>query len=103
MTGRLARGRATAQREPDAHDAAGAAGPPHATPRTTQVHMTHPLSRQTVGILGPIGALLLVVWAVGFLAFGVHGRGWHVLVPVGIVLIIAQAVLRVNSGSDDPD
>ena len=65
--------------------------------------MPHPLSRQTVGILGPIGALLLVVWAVGFLALGVHGRGWHVLVPVGLALVIAQAVLRVNNRSDGID
>ncbi len=65
--------------------------------------MTERLSRQTVGIAGVIGAVMLVVWAIGFLLFGVHGRGWHVLVPVGIVLIIAQSVLRLSARGDDPD
>jgi hypothetical protein len=62
-----------------------------------------PISRQSFGILGALGALVLVVWAVGFFAFGVHGRGWHVLVPVGALLLIVQGVRRVNAGSDEPD
>lgn len=65
--------------------------------------MNPPLSRQTVGPVGALGALLLLVWAVGFFAFGVHGGGWHVLVPAGIVLMIVQGVRRVSVGSDDPD
>ena len=65
--------------------------------------MTERLSRQTVGIAGLLGVVILGVWALGFLVFGVHGRGWHVLVPVGIVLIIAQAVMRMSTHSDDPD
>ena len=65
--------------------------------------MTERLSRQTVGIIGAIGVVVLAIWAVGFLLLGVHGRGWHVLFPVGIVLIIAQGVRRMNAHSDDPD
>ena len=65
--------------------------------------MNPPLSRQTVGLLGALGALLVVVWAVGFLAFGAHAHGWHVLVAVGALLLIAQAVLRTNVGTNDPD
>lgn len=62
-----------------------------------------PLSRRTFGVVGALGVLVLLVWAVGFFAFGVHGRGWHALVPVGALLLIVQGVLRVNAGSDDPD
>lgn len=60
-------------------------------------------ARQTFGILGALGALLLVVWVVGFVLFGVHAALWHVLVPVGAVLLISQGVLRVNAGANDPD
>ncbi|GJG88775.1 hypothetical protein tb265_39560 [Gemmatimonadetes bacterium T265] len=62
--------------------------------------MSHALDRRTVGILGPLGALLLVVWAVGFLLLGVHAGGWHALVPLGVLLILAQVVLRVNAPDD---
>ncbi|HEY0776960.1 MAG TPA: hypothetical protein VGD56_03245 [Gemmatirosa sp.] len=65
--------------------------------------MAQPLTRGSIGILGAAGALLLIVWVVGFVLFGVHGRGWHVLVPVAIVLIIAQGVRRLNVHGDDPD
>lgn len=65
--------------------------------------MNPPLSKSTLGILGPLGVLVLLVWAVGFLAFGVHGRGWHVLFPVGVVLLLAQTVLRMNVGTNNPD
>jgi hypothetical protein len=54
------------------------------------------LTRHTFGIPGIIGALLLVVWAVGFLVLGVHGL-FHVLVPIAGVLILAQGVRRVDS------
>ena len=65
--------------------------------------MHQPVSARTVGIPGALGVLLLVVWAVGFLLFGAHANGWHVLVPAGVVLLIGQGVRRLNLGSDDPD
>ena len=65
--------------------------------------MNPPLSRQTVGVLGALGVVVLLVWAAGFLLFGVHGGGWHVLVPIGALLVVAQGVRRVSLGSDDPD
>ena len=60
------------------------------------------------GELGPIalaalGLLLVLVWAVGFVAFGAHAHGWHALVAVGALLMIVQAVLRTNVGTNDPD
>ena len=54
------------------------------------------LTRQTLGIPGLLGALLLAVWAVGFLLLGAHGL-FHVLVPVAGVLIIAQGIRRVDA------
>ncbi len=52
------------------------------------------LTRQTLGIPGLLGALLLLVWLVGFVVFKAHGV-FHVLVPVAAVLILAQGVRRV--------
>lgn len=65
--------------------------------------MSPRVSAQTVGILGALGVLLLVIWAVGFVIFGAHAHGWHILFPVGAVLVIAQGVRRLNLGSDVPD
>ena len=65
--------------------------------------MNPPLSIQTVGVLGALGVLLLLVWAAGFFFYGVHAGGWHVLVPVGILLVVAQGVRRVSLDSDAPD
>ncbi len=65
--------------------------------------MPQTLTRDTVGLLGAAGVLLLLVWVVGFVVLGVHGRGWHALVPIGIVLVIAQGIRRMNARGDDPD
>lgn len=65
--------------------------------------MSHPLSKATAGVAGLLGAIVLVVWAVGFLLFGVHAGGWHLLVPVGLVLVIGQGVRRVADRADDGD
>jgi hypothetical protein len=54
------------------------------------------LTRQTLGIAGLLGAILLVVWAIGFLVLGAHGL-FHVLVPIAGVLIIAQGIRRVDA------
>lgn len=53
--------------------------------------------RQRFGILGTLGAILLIVWAIGFLVLGFHDGLWHVLFPVGGVMLIVQGVLRVNA------
>jgi hypothetical protein len=54
------------------------------------------LTRQTMGIPGFLGALLLLAWAFGFLVLGMHGPLYHLLVPAAGVLILAQGIRRVN-------
>jgi hypothetical protein len=53
------------------------------------------LTRQTLGIPGLLGALLLLAWVVGFLVLGMHGL-IHLLVPIGGLLVIMQGVRRVD-------
>ena len=53
--------------------------------------------RRRFGILGTLGAILLAVWVIGFFFFGFHEGFWHLLVPVGGVMLIAQGVLRLNA------
>lgn len=53
--------------------------------------------RHRFGILGTLGAILLAVWLIGWAFFGFHEGLWHLLVPVGAVLLIVQGVLRVNA------
>ncbi len=47
------------------------------------------------GILGILSALLIVVWAVGFVAFGVHDGTFHLLLLVGFVSCVGEWVRRV--------
>lgn len=47
------------------------------------------------GIPGILGILLLVIWAIGFFLLGMHNGLFHVLFPVGVLLLIAQGVRRV--------
>jgi hypothetical protein len=54
------------------------------------------ITRQTLGIPGLLGAVLLIAWAIGFLVLGMHGL-FHLLVPAAGVLIIAQGIRRVNT------
>jgi len=54
------------------------------------------LTRQTLGIPGILGALLLLVWVIGFLMLGMHGV-FHLLVPIAGLLIVMQGVRRVNT------
>jgi hypothetical protein len=42
-----------------------------------------------------MGAVILAVWLVGWLAFGMHDGLWHALVPLGGVMLIAQGVRRI--------
>jgi hypothetical protein len=53
---------------------------------------------RTVGIPGLVGAVLLLVWAFGFLVLGMHGTLYHLLVPVAALLIVVQGVRKVNEG-----
>ncbi len=53
------------------------------------------LTRQTLGIFGLLGALLLLAWVVGFLVLGMHGV-FHLLVPIAALLILFQGVRRVD-------
>ena len=54
------------------------------------------LTRQTLGLPGLLGAILLIAWAFGFIVLGMHGI-FHLLVPVSALLIIGQGVRRVNT------
>jgi hypothetical protein len=56
------------------------------------------MSRQTFGIPGTLGALVLLVWAVGWLVFGWHEGLYHALFPLGVVLILIQVTRRVATG-----
>ena len=47
------------------------------------------------GILGLLGALLIVVWVVGFVVFGLHDGLFHLLLPAGIVCLIVQYVRKL--------
>lgn len=55
------------------------------------------ITRQTLGIPGILGALLLLAWAFGFLVLGLHGTLYHLMVPVAGLLIILQGVRRINT------
>jgi hypothetical protein len=54
--------------------------------------------RQTVGIPGLLGIIILVVWAIGWIFLGFHEHFYHALVPVGIILLLSQVVRRVDAG-----
>ena len=54
------------------------------------------LTRQTLGIPGILGAILLAVWLVGFLVLGLHGMPFHLLVPISGLLMIGQGIRRVD-------
>jgi hypothetical protein len=53
--------------------------------------------RDRIGILGVIGVLILLVWAIGFFVLGWHEAPYHLLVPLGIVTIAIQMVRRVSA------
>jgi hypothetical protein len=58
------------------------------------------LTRQTIGIPGLLGAILLLVWAFGFIVLGVHGTVYHLLVPISGLLMISQGIRRLNREED---
>ena len=56
------------------------------------------MTRQTFGIPGTLGVLVLLVWLIGWIVFGWHDGLYHALFPVGVVLLIVQFARRVASG-----
>jgi hypothetical protein len=50
---------------------------------------------RTFGVLGSLGVLILLVWAVGWLVLGYHTGHYHLLFPIGVLLCIAQGVRRI--------
>ena len=64
--------------------------------------MSQPITRASFGILAPLGAIVLLVWAVGFVLFGMHAGYWHLLVPAGILLVLIQGIIRITGGADGP-
>ena len=50
-----------------------------------------------LGILGLVGALILAVYVVGFVFLGVHDGFFHILFPVGVLLLVAQGVRRIRA------
>ena len=61
----------------------------------------HALSRITLGVPGLVGALLLLAWVVGWALLGMHRGPFHLLVPAGLLLVLFQAVRRVNADGND--
>ncbi len=47
------------------------------------------------GLPGILGILLLAIWTIGFFVLGMHNGLFHVLFPVGILLLVAQGVRRI--------
>jgi hypothetical protein len=54
------------------------------------------LTRQTMGLPGLLGVIVLAAWLIGFVVFGIHGPLYHLLVPLAGLLIIGQGVRRIN-------
>jgi hypothetical protein len=53
--------------------------------------------QRNLGILGALGMVIVLVWAVGWLMLGYHDGLYHALLPVGVLLILIQAVRRVDA------
>jgi hypothetical protein len=48
-----------------------------------------------IGILGFLGLIVFIGWAIGWIVFGLHEGYYHVLLAVAAALMIAQGVRRV--------
>jgi hypothetical protein len=48
-----------------------------------------------IGILGFLGLLVFVAWAIGWLFLGFHEGLYHLWFVVAVVLMIAQGVRRI--------
>ena len=53
--------------------------------------------RRNLGVLGALGAVIVLAWAIGWLVLGYHDGLYHALLPVGVLLILVQAVRRVDA------
>jgi len=56
------------------------------------------MTRQTVGVPGALGALVFLVWAIGWLVLGWDDGEFHILLPVAIVLMMVQFGRRIVAG-----
>lgn len=50
---------------------------------------------ERIGILGLLGALIFVAWFIGWVFLGFHDGLYHLLVPIAVVLMVAQGVRKV--------
>ena len=48
-----------------------------------------------IGVLGFLGIIVFVAWAIGWIGFGLHEGHYHLLFVVAVALMIAQGVRRV--------
>lgn len=48
-----------------------------------------------IGIVGIVSAIILIVWFVGWLFFGMHAGLWHFLFLIGTLLGLTQGVRRI--------
>lgn len=48
------------------------------------------------GVLGFLGIVILFAWAVGWAVFGLHDSPYHLLFPVGVLMLVIQGVRRVH-------
>jgi hypothetical protein len=48
-----------------------------------------------IGVLGFLGLIVFVAWAIGWIGFGLHEGHYHLLFVLAVALMIAQGVRRV--------
>jgi hypothetical protein len=48
-----------------------------------------------IGVLGLLGIIVFVAWAIGWIFFNFHEGPYHLLFLAAVVLMIAQGVTRV--------
>ena len=48
-----------------------------------------------IGVLGFLGIIVFVAWAIGWIGFGLHEGHYHLLFVLAVALMIAQGVRRV--------
>jgi hypothetical protein len=48
-----------------------------------------------IGVLGFLGIIVFVGWAIGWIFFNLHEGHYHLLFLAAVVLMIAQGVTRV--------
>ena len=48
-----------------------------------------------IGVLGFLGIIVFVAWAIGWIGFGLHEGHYHLLFVLAVELLIALGVRRV--------